>query len=105
MWNTIKDWSGWSTAGSIVKARAEQLVGLIMAGTASLMAFDFMPFLQETINWTHLAMVSGYLFVSGLVGEVTRRWNTKTVEGHLVPVEVVVDIKKTEALKEELASS
>ena len=99
MLKAIKDWSGWSTAGSIVKARVEQLIGLVMAGTASLMAFDYMPFLQETVNWTHLAMVSGYLFVSGVVGEITRRWNTKTVDGHLVPANVVVDRKATAKAK------
>ncbi len=95
MLKTIQDWSGWSTAGSIVKARAEQFFGLLMAGVASLMAFDFMPFLQDTVNWVHVSYVAGYLFVSGVVGEVTRRWNTKTVDGHLVPTDVVVDRKKT----------
>lgn len=97
LWTKVTDWTGWSTAGSIFKARMEQFFGIVGAGVAGLLAFDWMPFITDTINWVQVAMISAYLFITGTIGEITRRWNTKTVDGHLVPAEVVVDRKKTAA--------
>lgn len=57
VWKKIKDWSGWSVAGSIVKARAEQLFGLVTAGLAGLMAYDWMPFISDKINWVHVGFL------------------------------------------------
>lgn len=100
LWKKVKDWSGWSLAGTVFKARVEQITGLILAGMASLMAFDFMPYLNQAVDWFHVAIVAGYMFATGVVGEIVRKANTQVVDGHLVPDNVVVDVKKTKALNE-----
>jgi hypothetical protein len=75
----IKKVSGWSSVGTIFKARMEQLGGLIMAGVASVSAFSFLPYLTDTINWKVLLAIGAYMFITGVVGEIVRKANAKDV--------------------------
>lgn len=76
-WEKTKDWSGWSTNGTILKARVTMAVGLI-TGAAGLM--DWSPLLGMNIldtgfSWVQVAWLGGIAFAKGLADEITRRWN------------------------------
>lgn len=82
IWNTIKDWSGWSTNGTIFMRRLEVLGGAITAGLMAALNYDWLPYFSSTdgqIHWQSMAMIAGYLTASGLFGELVRRWNAKDI--------------------------
>lgn len=70
---------GWDKVGTIVKARLEMVAGVVMAGVASVAAFNFIPYLTGTVNTTMLYTLGGYAFVMGVVSEIVRRWNAKDI--------------------------
>lgn len=75
MWEKIKAWTGWSTAGSIFIARMETASGFLLAvlqglDWSYLLAMDF----SNGVN-TPVLIAAGILFAKGIVSEVTRRHN------------------------------
>lgn len=79
MIKAIKKFIGWDSVGTIVKARLEMLSGAIMAGVASLAAFNFLPYLTDAVNTKMLLVLSGYAFVTGFITELVRRKNASDV--------------------------
>lgn len=80
MWNKIKDWSGWSHAGSIFMMRMEAFLSLLAAAFAgldynALMALDF----SKGFNTPVLAG-SGILFFKAVVMEKVRRSGSSDFE-------------------------
>lgn len=74
MWNKIKQWSGWETAGSIFMRRMEVLFGILIAGAAGLTSFNWLPYFSTgTVDWKTIAPIAGYLVAMGIVGEIVRR--------------------------------
>jgi len=81
MFQRIKDWSGWSTAGSIFIARMETLSGFLVGVVGGidwspLLALDFT---QPIANKTLIVMGS-VLVIKGLVSEMTRRNNATDIK-------------------------
>lgn len=76
VWNKIKDWSGWSTAGSIFTMRLEMIAGFAIA---VLGAIDWSPLLglgfETGINWKATVAIGGIMVTKALVQEIVRRWN------------------------------
>lgn len=74
MFEKIKDWSGWSTAGSIFIARMETLSGFLVGVVGGidwspLLAMDF----TQPIANKALIVMGAVLVIKGLVSEITRR--------------------------------
>jgi hypothetical protein len=75
LWNKIKDWSGWSEAGSIFVARLEVVVGFLISvfeglDWSYLMSMDFSQGINKQVLFVGLLII-----VKGLISEITRRHN------------------------------
>lgn len=75
IWNKIKDWSGWSAAGSIFTMRLEAFAGFVTAALLgmnwdALMALDY----TNGFNYTVLA-ASGLVIAKAVLQEWVRRHN------------------------------
>lgn len=79
MIKSLKKFIGWDSVGTILKARLEMIAGVVMAGVTSLAAFNFIPYLTGTVDKVVLGTLAAYAFLTGVVGEITRRWNAKDV--------------------------
>lgn len=76
IWQKIKDWSGWSTAGTIFKARLEMLGAVLTAGVTALASYSFLPFLTaDAVNLTTVGIVAAYVGGSAMLTVIVRRWN------------------------------
>lgn len=77
LWEKIKDWSGWSTAGSIFIARLEMAAGFVTAvfqglDWDSLLNLDFSNGINKPV-----VIGGGLLLAKGIISEWTRRHGAK----------------------------
>ena len=80
LWNKIKDWSGWSTAGSIFLARLHAMSGFAIGVIGGL---NWTPLLSLDLSSaiaskTFLA-VGGVILLQGIFAEVVRRHNAQDI--------------------------
>lgn len=81
-WTQIKNWSGWSTAGTIFLARMEILIGFVLAVLASL---DWTSLLALAANGEAPSPQTIYttaiiLTAKGIITEIVRRWNATDLD-------------------------
>jgi hypothetical protein len=79
MIDMFKKLIGWDSVGTILKARLEMIAGMVMAGVTSMAAFNFIPYLTGTVDKWMLGTLAAYAFLTGVVGEITRRYNATDV--------------------------
>ena len=91
MFQTLKNWynSLWNwlkNSGTILIARLEAVIGIIIAVGASL---DWSPLFAAGVDtgftWKQAISLGSIMIAKGIATEVIRRWNTKTVNNHLLP--------------------
>lgn len=74
-WQKIKDWSGWSSAGTIFISRMEVLAGFL---AAALLGVDWNSIIS--MDFSHgftpgILITGGVLILKGFLSEATRRHN------------------------------
>lgn len=80
MFNMIKNWSGWTEAGTIFKARMEMFGSALAAGVAALASYNFLPYLTaDKVDLRSVLIVSAYIGVSAMVTEYVRRYNATDI--------------------------
>lgn len=91
MFQTLKNWynsfwAGLKNSGTILLARLEAVIGIIIAVGASL---DWSPLFAAGVDtgftWKQALTLGTIMVAKGIATEVIRRWNTKTVDNHLLP--------------------
>lgn len=74
IWEKLKDWSGWNTAGSIFIARMEVLTGFLTTVIAGL-DYNALLALDFTKGFTKEVLIpAGLLVFKGFISEWTRRF-------------------------------